>query len=634
MTLHSQTVVFLLWMGCTTCKASAGAACEDPPLVDFGEIVSGHKSGYKESDSVQYACNLGYTLSGSEWVMCHEKIWVPGPPECLAPCTITKQQLEAQNLLLSNGQRRTFLIQSGQWQKFMCMTGFKLTASPIKQCSDGHIELPSCITEIICDLPEILHGYVHSPKESYKESEQLQFACDEGYRYGERADAQCTASGWNPTPYCTEMPCGSIPKVANTQIEGRNKDIYEPGETVRYQCDAGFLIVGPPEIICREGNWTAPPFCEEMPCGSIPKVANTQIEGRNKDIYEPGETVRYQCDAGFLIVGPPEIICREGNWTAPPFCEEMPCGSIPKVANTQIEGRNKDIYEPGETVRYQCDAGFLIVGPPEIICREGNWTAPPFCEEMPCGSIPKVANTQIEGRNKDIYEPGETVRYQCDAGFLIVGPPEIICREGNWTAPPFCEDVSCGAAPEIPNAYITSTPPERYLPGARVQYECENNFQMMGGNYVSCRNGEWSQAPTCREIVCSPPRIPNGNFRPQEDNYIVGDVITIECDPGYHFKTLTGKTTSECTKNGWVPDPGCVQKPCDYPAIENGKLSGTLEYYKNYYFPMRPGQHADYHCNTGYSTPTGQYWVRIACSERGWSPAPKCLSKKPPEDKA
>lgn len=63
---------------------------------------------------------------------------------------------------------------------------------------------------------------------------------------------------------------------------------------------------------------------------------------------------------------------------------------------------------------------------------------------------------------------------------------------------PLFPDVSCGAAPEIPNAYITSTQQERYLPGARVQYKCESNFQMMGGNYVTCTNGEWSKAPTCR----------------------------------------------------------------------------------------------------------------------------------------
>lgn len=63
----------------------------------------------------------------------------------LAPCIITKQQLQVKNLLLSNGQRHSFLIQSGRWQKFMCVTGFKLTASPIRQCFNGHIKLPSCV---------------------------------------------------------------------------------------------------------------------------------------------------------------------------------------------------------------------------------------------------------------------------------------------------------------------------------------------------------------------------------------------------------------------------------------------------------------------------------------------------------
>lgn len=61
--------------------------------------------------------------------------------------------------------------------------------------------------------------------------------------------------------------------------------------------------------------------------------------------------------------------------------------------------------------------------------------------EMTCESVPKVTNAQFEGRQKRFYEPGETIRYQCDPGFQIVGSPEIICRKGNWTAPPFCEGI-------------------------------------------------------------------------------------------------------------------------------------------------------------------------------------------------
>lgn len=62
------------------------------------------------------------------------------------------------------------------------------------------------------------------------------------------------------------------------------------------------------------------------------------------------------------------------------------------------------------------------------------------------------------------------------------------------------------------------------------------------------------------EIACSGPRISNGNFRPQKDNYILGDKITVQCKPGYRFKTLTDESTAECTKDGWVPDPDCIRK--------------------------------------------------------------------------
>lgn len=61
-------------------------------------------------------------------------------------------------------------------------------------------------SDIICNVPAIPHGFVRNSKSSYKESEQLQFGCEEGYTFGERADALCTESGWHPTPYCTGLP--------------------------------------------------------------------------------------------------------------------------------------------------------------------------------------------------------------------------------------------------------------------------------------------------------------------------------------------------------------------------------------------------------------------------------------------
>ncbi|KAM6262910.1 complement factor H-like isoform 2-T2 [Spheniscus humboldti] len=1060
MTLLSHTIVFLLWMGCTTCKASAGAACEDPPLIDFGEIVSGHKSGYKESDRVQYVCNPGYILSGSEWVTCHQKMWVPRPPQCLAPCTITKQQLEVQNLLLSNGKRHTFLIQSGQWQKFMCMTGFNLTASPTKQCFNGHIELPSCIAEILCSPPRIPNGnfrpqkdnyavgviitvqcnpgyhfkaltgkstaectkngwvpdpgcvqkpcdypaiengklsgsmetyksyyfpmrfgqqtyyycndgystpsgeywalmvcsergwspepkclkkchvgrmengyFPRSRKNVYKEGERVKYVCNDGY-HTEREDGevtctkddwsppprcirkkscmnipfdngyftlgkttfhlqekvtyncktgfvtpegqetgvvQCQENGWTPPPKCIKscktphldilyyhanrtmfvpedtieyaclegyqtannMPtgttrcgtngewsptpqclaiecemltlpngdfspkegkyhngdvvkftcannyvrvgpastqcyyfgwfpsppvckvnprgCGPPPEITNGSIAGGSVEQYRHGDRKQYECNVELKLVGSKEIECVDGQWSSPPSCieDKMPCGSPSSIPNVilhqedqmqfshgdevicgckqgsgssegmkikclngewkplplcadpsaqcvlpmdvelvrggrlskakkrtgfhgvvhyicksadksikqatcvsgkwspEIEctaeestcppppqvpgaqqitvGRN---YKNGSKIAFSCLKSFQLIGVNEITCIDGKWQSPPHCVERPClppqpvecADVPRLENQnlKIKKEGKTIYLAGARFKYVSRSGYMLDGPSEITCSLGKWSSSPTCLEMPCGSIPKVANAQIEGRNMEIYEPGETIRYQCDAGFLIVGPPEIICREGNWSAPPFCEDVSCGAAPEIPNAYITSTRQERYLPGARVQYECESNFQMMGGNHVTCRNREWSQAPICRDVTCEPPpEIAGGKVQGvKKSRYLPGESARYQCWQGFQ---MTGTSTVACQNGTWTELPKCKGKggKCGPPpVIENGDLLS---------FPMQEypqGTTLEYQCPSLYVLEGSQY---ITCTDGQWTSSPVCL---------
>uniref|UniRef100_A0A8B9ULQ6 Sushi domain-containing protein n=1 Tax=Anas zonorhyncha TaxID=75864 RepID=A0A8B9ULQ6_9AVES len=76
----------------------------------------------------------------------------------------------------------------------------------------------------------------------------------------------------------------------------------------------------------------------------------------------------------------------------------------------------------------------------------------------------------------------------------------------------------------------------------------------------------------------------------------------------------------------WVPISVSIVhlKPCDYPVIENGKISERMAHS---YFPMRIGQYVDYHCRNGYLAPNGGRVVRIYCSKGGWNPEPKCLSK-------
>ncbi|XP_068545983.1 complement factor H-like [Anas acuta] len=202
----------------------------------------------------------------------------------------------------------------------------------------------------------------------------------------------------------------------------------------------------------------------------------------------------------------------------------------------------------------------------------------------------------------------------------MTGASTVTCQNGTWTERPQCKDIICNV-PAIPHGFVRNSK-SSYKESEQLQFGCEEGYTFGERADALCTESGWHPTPYCTEILCSPPRVPNGNFRPQEDSYREGAVITIDCNPGYHLRTLSGKNTAQCTSRGWVPAPDCVEKPCDYPVIENGKISERMAHS---YFPKRIGQYVDYYCRNGYLAPNGERVVRIYCSKGGWNPEPKCL---------
>ncbi|XP_035169381.1 complement factor H-related protein 1 isoform X6 [Oxyura jamaicensis] len=322
MTMLSLTTGFLLWMCCAIHKASAGAACEDPPLVEFGKIVSGVKSGYEENDRVQYTCNPGYALSGSEWVTCHGKVWMPGPPQCL------------------------------------------------------------------------------------------------------------------------EIPCGRIPAVANAVFEGRNKEKYEAGETIRYQCHEGFQVTGPPEIFCRRGNWSTPPFCEDVRCENPPEILNGHITSTQKEKYLPGAKVHYECEINSQIMGVNYVICSDGHWTQVPSCRDVTCEPPPEIAGGKVQGIKKPRYLPGETAHYQCWQDFQMTGASTVTCQNGTWTELPQCKAACTASEEDMDRNNIElrwrGERKLYSTSGDFIEFDCKVGYVqdpASSPFRVQCMDGTLEYP-------------------------------------------------------------------------------------------------------------------------------------------------------------------------------------------------------
>ncbi|XP_074764332.1 complement factor H [Athene noctua] len=648
------------------------------------------KSSYKEGESVKYVCDTDYLTEheGGE-VTCTKDGWSP-PPRCI-------RKKKCQNINFENGfftlRKTTFNLQ--EKVTYNCITGFVTPEGQetgVIQCQEnGWTPPPKCIKSCKTSHLDIL--IYHTNKTMFMPGDTIEYACLEGYQTADKMPTGTTRCGingeWSPTPQCLAIECEmlELPNGDFSPKEGK----YRNGHVVKFTCANNYVRVGPASTQCYYFGWfPSPPVCkdpspqcvlpvdvelvqngqlpkpkkktgfnkvirymctsadrnvkqatcvsgkwspeiecsaEESACPPPPQLPDAQqiSVGRN---YKNGSKISFSCLNGFQLIGVNEITCIEGKWQSPPYCVERPClppqpvecADVPRLenANLKVNREGKTFYLSGAKFKYVSRPGYKFNGLSEITCSKGNWTPAPACFEMPCESIPKVANAQTEGRNKEIYEPGETVHYQCDAGFLIVGPPEIICREGNWTAPPFCEDVSCGAAPEIPNAYITSTQQERYLPGARLQYECESNFQMMGGNYVTCTNGEWSQAPTCRDVTCEPPpEIAGGKVEGvKKSRYLPGESAHYQCWQGF---VMAGDSTIVCQNGTWTKLPKCKGKggKCGPPpVIENGDLLS---------FPVQEypqGSTLEYKCPSLYVLEGSRH---ITCTDGQWTSPPVCL---------
>ncbi|NXP08630.1 CFAH factor, partial [Thinocorus orbignyianus] len=586
---------------------------------------------YHNGDVVKFTCANNYVRVGPASSQCYYFGWFPSAPECKVKARGCGPPPEITNGIIADGSEEQY--QHGDRKQYECNIEFKLVGSKEIECVDGQWSSPpSCIEDKMpCGSPSSIPNVVLRQEDQtwFSHGVEVICVCEQASDNTKEMKIKCLNGEWKPFPLCADpSPQCVLPAhvelVPGDQLRPRKRTRFRG--VINYMCTSAERSIK--QATCVSGKWSPEIECTgESTCPPPPQVpyARQVTVGRN---YKNGSKITFSCLKNFQLIGAEEITCIEGKWQSPPYCVERPClppqhiecADVPMLENQHLKIRKegKTLYLNGAKFKYVSRSGYTLDGPSEITCSMGTWTSAPRCFEMPCGSFPKVANAQIEGRNKKIYEPGETIRYQCDAGFLVVGPPEIICREGNWTAPPFCEEVSCGAAPEIPDAFITSPQQERYLPGARVQYECESDFQMIGGNYVTCINGQWSQVPTCRDVKCGPPpEITGGKVDGvKKSRYMPGESARYQCWQGFQ---MAGVSTAVCQNGTWTELPKCEgkSKKCGPPpVIEHGDLVSFTEQE----YPQ--GKTLEYKCQDLYVLEGSQ---SIMCINGQWTSPPVCL---------
>ncbi|XP_053853872.1 complement receptor type 2 [Vidua macroura] len=391
------------------------------------------------------------------------------------------------------------------------------------------------------------------------------------------------------------------------------------------------------EFVCRPGFGRNARTPNVLVCGAnglwrgsseicIPKACSYPGEPANGRLLLPGaftfgSTVNFTCNTGYRLIGPSEIECVLRNealtWNRDiPTCQVIPCAPPPEIANGHHSGMDKEHFEYGDSVTYQChrsrrgERPFSLVGEASIFCTSrdnlnGVWSSPaPECKVVTCKQ-PRVENGKLLSGHRPDYSFGDTVVFDCDFRYSLSGSEASSCRDsGLWEPPlPLCQRSSCDDPPDVRNAVKARLAGNLFPVDTVVTYECEQGHQFRAGKTtwnISClQDFVWSEPPPpCERIPCPDPHIPNGKpLHPWQvkEVYESGDRLEVECREGFAFKGRGSSVTLHCgSDGGWDPAmPECIPEPrCPKPGILHGE-----EVYKS---------RSDYTVGTQ---------VRLACEE-------------------
>ncbi|XP_069497596.1 coagulation factor XIII B chain-like isoform X2 [Ambystoma mexicanum] len=225
-------------------------------------------------------------------------------------------------------------------------------------------------------------------------------------------------------------------------------------------------------------------------------------------------------------------------------------------------------------------------------------------------------------------QKGRVIAFYCYQGFATSNGDadgSIRCTENGWIPSPTCLRTCNYPSESNVHFDLEST---RYTVGRSVTYECHSGFTNPEGSVhgsIECQpNGVFSKA-NCMQFLCYYLALENGEMLPKQETYNEGETVDVQCITG--FVTLYSHTSRPtCTKSGWVPPPKCESKACDFPDIDNGRVSSWGQYhFPGQYFPMQKGRVIAFYCYQGFATSNGDADGSIRCTENGWIPSPTCL---------
>ncbi|XP_074185389.1 CUB and sushi domain-containing protein 1 isoform X1 [Rhinolophus sinicus] len=588
-------------------STSVASTCNDPGMPQNGTRYGDSR---EPGDTVTFQCDPGYQLQGQAKITCvqlnNRFFWQPDPPTCIAACggNLTGPA----GVILSPNYPQPYPPgKECDWRikvnpDFVIALMFK----------SFHME-PSY---------DFLHVYEgdgsNSPLigsfQGSQAPERLESSGNSLF-LAFRSDASVGLSGF--AIEFKEKPREACFDPGNIMNGTRIGTDFKLGSTVTYQCDSGYKIVEPSSITCVIGADGKPAWNRDLPSCSAP--CGGQYAGSEGVVLSPNFPRNYTAGQVCLysITVPKEFVVF-GQFayfqTALNDLAELFDGTHPQTRLlSSLSGSHS-----GETLPLATGNQILL----RFSAKSGGsargfhfvYQAVPRTSDTQCSSVPEPRYGRRIGSE---FSAGSIVRFECNPGYLLQGSTAVRCQSvpnalAQWNDTiPSCVVPCSGNFTQRRGTILSPGYPEPYgnnlnciwkiivTEGSGIQiqvisFATEQNWDSLeiydGGDRMAPRLGSFSgttvpallnstsnqlylhfqsdisvaaagfhlEYKTVGLAACPEPVLPSNGIK-TGDRYLVNDVLSFRCEPGY---TLQGRSHISCmpgTVRRWnYPSPVCV----------------------------------------------------------------------------
>uniref|UniRef100_A0ABM5ESZ5 CUB and sushi domain-containing protein 2 isoform X2 n=1 Tax=Pogona vitticeps TaxID=103695 RepID=A0ABM5ESZ5_9SAUR len=596
-------------------SVSTATSCNDPGIPQNGSRSGDSKEA---GDSIVFQCDPGYVLQGEAKINCvqieNRFFWQPDPPTCIAPCggILTGPS----GVILSPNYPEPYPPgKECDW---------KLTVSP-----DYVIALVFQIFNLepgydflhIYDGPSSLSPLIGSfydtqlPERIESSSNNLFLAF--------RSDASVSNTGF--VIHYTENPRESCFDPGMIKNGTRAGSELKLGSTITYYCDSGYMIEGASTLTCIMGGDGKPVWNKARPTCTAP--CGGQYTGSDGVVLSPNYPQNYtsgQVCLYFIVVPKDYVVFGQFAFFQTALHDIIEVHDGPNQHSrllSSLSGSHTGESLPLATTN-QILIKFSAKGQATAKGFHFVYQAVPRTSATQCSSVPEPRYGRRIGSD---FSVGAVIRFECSAGYALQGSRSIECLTmpgalAQWNSSvPTCV-VPCGGnlterkgtilSPGFPEPYLNSlncvwkiTVPE----GAGIQIQVisfvtEQNWDSLevfdGGDNTATMLGSFSgttvpallnstsnqlylhfssdisvsaagfhlEYKTVGLSSCPEPAVPSNGLKLGE-RYLVNDVVSFQCEPGY---ALQGRSHISCM-------PGTVRRWNYPPPLCIAQCGGTLE---------------------------------------------------------